>query len=109
MLIKIDCNQFRDWDSFHSYCRDLFGFPKFYGRNMDAWIDCMTCLDDPDAGMTRIHIGPPEMLILALESVGTLRKRCPDIYAAIVECSALVNFRRIETGEPAIIALSFHV
>ncbi|MDZ4753789.1 MAG: barstar family protein [Phycisphaerae bacterium] len=29
---------------------ETFGFPGFYGRNMNAWNDCMTFLDGPDAG-----------------------------------------------------------
>jgi hypothetical protein len=29
--------------------------------NMDAWIDCMSCLDE-DAGMTRFHLVENEML-----------------------------------------------
>jgi len=31
-----------DWASFHDVFMHTLGFPDFYGRNMDAWIDCMT-------------------------------------------------------------------
>jgi RNAse (barnase) inhibitor barstar len=31
-----------DWQSLHEESRQAFGFPDFYGMNMDAWIDCLT-------------------------------------------------------------------
>jgi RNAse (barnase) inhibitor barstar len=54
VIVRIDTTKIRDWASFHEVFSEAFGFPDFYGRNMDAWIDCMTSLDDPAAGMSRI-------------------------------------------------------
>ncbi|HZV35960.1 MAG TPA: barstar family protein [Verrucomicrobiae bacterium] len=51
----IDTKRISDWNSFHSVFSEVMGSPNFYGRNMDAWIDCMTNFDD---GMTRFTIGP---------------------------------------------------
>jgi hypothetical protein len=34
-------------------------------------------------------------------------ERCPEQYAALVESSAFVNCRKIDMGEPAVLALSF--
>ena len=106
--IHIDTDRIRDWDSFHDLFQELFGFPDFYGRNMDAWIDCMTSLDTPEDGMTSIHVNPGEVLVLDLSDPKGLKQRCPEIYDAIVECSAFVNYRQIDTVQPAIIALSFN-
>ena len=50
--VAIDTRRVIDWDSFHNEFAEVFGFPRFYGRNMNAWIDCMTYLDDPESGMT---------------------------------------------------------
>jgi RNAse (barnase) inhibitor barstar len=44
-LVKLDTRRIRDWDTFHDLFAEVFGFPGFYGRNMDAWIDCMTWLE----------------------------------------------------------------
>jgi len=60
--ILIEGKRISDWNSFHDTFADTLGFPSFYGRNMDAWIDCMTCLDDPEAGMTSTHTLHPAML-----------------------------------------------
>lgn len=106
-LVSIDCGKIHDWDSFHDEFARVFGFPDFYGRNLNAWIDCMTSLDKPDDGMTRIHAAKGNVLTVQLENVVQLREQNPELYAAIVECTAFVNWRRIEGGEPAVLAISF--
>jgi hypothetical protein len=107
-LVKLDTSRIRDWATFHDVFAETFGFPNFYGRNMNAWIDCMTFLDDPGAGMSSIHAPPGGALVLQLEDVDSFAARCPELYAAIIECSAFVNWRRIEGGGDAVLALSFH-
>lgn len=105
--IFIEADRISDWASFHDTFAEILGFPDFYGRNMDAWIDCMTCLDDADAGMTSTHVTRGDFLVLCISSVESFKRRCPEVYDALVECSAFVNHRRIDNGEPAILALSF--
>ena len=107
--VRIDGSKITDWDSFHDYFSATFGFPGFYGRNMDAWNDCMTSLDAPDEGMSSVHVAPGDVLVLCVSGAGELMQRCPEIYDALVECSAFVNYRRIEAGDQAVLALSFHV
>ena len=51
-VVRMDCDRITDWESFHSLFAEVFGFPDFYGRNMNAWIDCMSYLDDSEGGMT---------------------------------------------------------
>ena len=106
--VKVDCRTINNWTAFHGEFARLFGFPGFYGRNMDAWIDCMTYLDDPDSGLSSVTCERGQLVVLELEGVSEFRRRCPELYGAIVECSAFVNYRRIEAGEPAVLALSFH-
>ena len=74
---------------------------------MDAWIDCMTSLDKPEDRMTSIHAVKDGVLTLQLENVASFREQQPELYAAIIECSAFVNWRRIEVGETAVLAISF--
>ena len=105
--IQIDGSRIEDWNSFHDYFSKALGFPDFYGRNMNAWIDCMTSLDAPDEGLSSVHVAPGGVMVLCLSGASGLKKRCPDIYDALVECSAFVNYRRIEKGESAVLALSF--
>lgn len=104
---KIDCSQIRDWPSFHDEFNRVFEFPRFYGRNMDAWIDCMTHIDAPEDELSGIHCACGTVLTIELDQVQEFKSRCPEQYSAILECSAFVNWRRIERGSQAVLALSF--
>ena len=106
-IVKLDTRRIHDWDSFHDVFADVFSFPDFYGRNMNAWIDCFTSLDEPEDGMTAIHAPKGGVLTIHLEHCHEFAVRCPDLYEAIIECAAFVNWRRIETDQPAVLALSF--
>jgi RNAse (barnase) inhibitor barstar len=106
-IVSIDCAKIRDWDSFHDEFASVFGFPDFYGRNMNARIDCMTSLDEPGDGMTTVHAEKGHVLALQLENVLPFREQNKDLYDAIIECAAFVNWRRLEVGEPAVLAISF--
>lgn len=107
--VLIDADRISDWGSFHDTFAETLGFPGFYGRNLDAWVDCMTYLDDPDAGMTSTHVARGDVIVLCVSGAEAFKKRCPEIYDALVECSAFVNYRRIDKDEPAVLALSFNV
>jgi hypothetical protein len=105
-VIRIDASKIRDWESFHAVFASELGFPPYYGRNMDAWVDCLTYADDAGAGMVRMPVPRGEVLTLLVEDAGRFRHRCPEQYAALIECSAAVNQRRIEQGEPAVLILA---
>ncbi len=96
-----------DWASFHQVSKQVFGFPEFYGRNMNAWIDCMTSVDAPEDGMTRVTVGVGELLVICVEEASDFQSRCPEQYDALVECSSFVNHRRIDIGLQPVIALMF--
>lgn len=106
--VKIDCNQINNWESFHDEFAAHFGFPAFYGRNMNAWIDCMSSLDDPDSGMTTITCPKGDYIILELDNVHNFQKEYPDLYETTIECSAFVNWRRLERNKPPLLMLSFY-
>jgi hypothetical protein len=67
----------------------------------------MTYLNDPDVSDMTIKAKSGEIVVLHLEHVTDFRKRCPELYDAIVECSSFVNYRQIEIGKDPVIALSF--
>lgn len=107
-LVKLDTSRITDWGTFHDVFAEAFGFPAFYGGNMNAWIDCMTSLDDPSAEMSKVHAPPGGVVVLELEHVDDFICRCPEQYGALIECAAFVNWRKIEMGEPAVLAMSFY-
>jgi len=107
MIVRIDTRLITDWASFHEVFALLFGFPDYYGRNRNAWIDCMTYLNDPVVKDTAVSAKPGEVVVLHLEHIIDFKKRCPEVYDAIVECSAFVNYRQIQCGKEPVLALSF--
>jgi len=51
-VVEIPTQKIENAESFHEVFAEVLGFPDFYGRNVDAWIDCMSSGDDPTSGMT---------------------------------------------------------
>jgi RNAse (barnase) inhibitor barstar len=105
-IVPIECDRIVDWDSFHDVMGEAFAFPGWYGRNMNAWIDLMTYLDE-DQATTGVYVAPGEIVTLHLRNGRALRGRCAEIHDALVECSAFVNWRRMETGGTAYLCLAF--
>jgi len=107
--VSLDCDNITDWQSFHEAFAKAFGSPDFYGKNMNARIDCMTYVDDPAAGMSTIHCDRGSVLVLELLHVKAFRQRFPELYEAVVDGVAFVNWRRMESGDPAVLAISFRL
>jgi len=104
--VRINTEPITDWQSFHENCRETFGFPDFYGMNMDAWIECLSYLDE-DAAMTHFNLALGEKLHIEVSDTESFNKRLPEIFDALVECSAFVNRRYVEDGKPPILSLVF--
>lgn len=85
---------------------EVLGFREFYGRNMNAWIDFLTYADEDD-GMRNVTVALGQVVTLQLEDVSSFADRCPEQFAAIVDATAFVNWRRIEQGRTAGMALSY--
>ena len=92
--VRMDGRKIASPDTFHDVFSHEFSFPHYYGRNMDAWIDCMSDLKK----FTAIHIVNYEYL----------KKTAPDQWLDLIECSAFVNWRNLDAGQPPLLALAFH-
>jgi hypothetical protein len=105
MIKEIDCNKFKDFESFHSYCKEIFEFPDFYGMNMNAFIDCLSYIDE-DEEMSSVKLVKNEMLILNLIHSESIKKTNFELYETIIDSLTFVNLRRTELGEQPIIELN---
>ena len=103
--VRLESKRITDWDSFHSVFAETLGFPDFCGCNMNAWIDCMSYLDDADAGMSRFTVSGAELFHLEVADTEEVQRRLPEIFQAFIECAAFVNRRRIDVGEPPVLSL----
>ncbi len=104
--VRLDTKQITDWKSFHLQCKKEFGFPDFYGMNMNAWIDCLTYLDENDE-MSNIHLATGEMLHIEVSDTKDFNSRLPEIFDALVECSAFVNRGYVDNGKSPVLSLLF--
>ncbi len=57
--------------------------------------------------MSAVNVEPSSVLTLQLDGVDEFAARCPEQFTALVECAAFVNWRRIEQGQNAVLALSY--
>lgn len=106
--VRINSDLITDEETFHSVFSAACGFPGFYGRNMNAWIDCMGYLDDPSAGMTSVHVATGESLTLVIDGAASFKARCPALYEELMECAACVNQRCAEAGRAPILSVITH-
>jgi hypothetical protein len=87
---------------------NTFGFPAFYRNNMNALIDCLSYVDEPEAEMTGVHVRAGDTLAIQLGAVDSFRRRCPDQFAALQDACAFVNWRRPREHGAALVALSYY-
>lgn len=77
------------------------GFPDFFGRNVDAVIDCMFGVRYPEEGMTKVNISEDGYLSLNIKNFSSADIKLKDLIVYIVE---FVNYKYHFKGlEPAIL------
>jgi RNAse (barnase) inhibitor barstar len=101
--VRFDSSWVKDWSTFHEYCKEIFGFFEGSGSNMDAWIDCMSSLDEE--GMTKFLLDADEMLAIEITDTERFRERVPEIFNSMVDCTAFVNDQYIKSGRTPALAL----
>lgn len=101
---RLNTQSISNWHSFHEVCKQAFGFPDFYGKNMNAWIDCLTYLDEGD-GMSRFHLAEGEILSIEIPGAESFNCRLPEIFKALIDCTAAVNRRYLESGRQPVLSL----
>ena len=90
--VTLSTAEIRSWDTFHDICARNFGFPDFYGRNMNAWIDCLMYVREGD-GMSRFVLQEEEYLYIHLPDFVIFSQREPVICLEMMECVSFVNTR----------------
>lgn len=85
---KLDLREASDEERFHSLILSAFGFPSYYGRNLDAFWDCLSEIT-----------GPAEVELVGYDSLNPTMTRYVDSYIETLnefaqECSSgfLVKF-----------------
>jgi hypothetical protein len=96
MILRLDGAKLKDAASVLAALGDAFGFKA---KNRDALVDILTHLDDPTRGSHRMSVFPGEIVLLAISGD-------PPQSATISELAAFVNWRRLEKGQPPLLAIA---
>ena len=83
-IVNVDLIQ--DEQSFHDVFARALGFPAFYGRNWDAWIDSVS-------DWTRSASEDSQIAPIGISGTESFSARCPELLRRLVECAAFVNCR----------------
>jgi hypothetical protein len=67
-----------------------------------------TSLDDPAAALSTVHVAHGEVVSLVIENATEFKRLCPKEFVDLLECSAFVNWRRIEQGHAPVLALALY-
>jgi barstar (barnase inhibitor) len=98
MKVQIDLSNVDDDQAFHLVWAKALGFPSWYGKNWDAWIDCMSALRSGDTGV-EVQIARDEVLEIEIRGTEALAARTPKIVCNLVDCASVVNRRYMRIGE----------
>ena len=107
MIVRVDARRLTDKAGLHAAVAEAFGFPASYGKNLDALVDCLTHLDDPAAGMSRVQVFPGRVVLLAIDHVSKAGRSAAEQVQALVDAVAFVNWRRLERGQPPVLAVAY--
>jgi len=89
-----------DWPSFHDEFSRAFRFFDGYGRNPNAWIDCMTDLHGPRA-LSDLQLPPDEPIEIILKDSASLATSYPEILAELLILVQFANDRYAQARQRA--------
>jgi hypothetical protein len=105
--VEIDGASIGSEDAFHDVFSEKLGFPGYYGRNWNAWMDCMEYVDDPETGMcSRVQVEVGSFLLLRIENSEAFKSKCKKIFYNFLECAASVNLVRVLNGQAPVIIVA---
>src|SRR5687767_5285771 len=93
--VEIQGSDLSSWEAFHSVFAREFRFFAEYGRNMGAWIDCMSSLHEV-AGITDFRLAENEGVCLEIRGFEHFAGAVGEIASSLLACTASVNRRYAE-------------
>ena len=83
----IDGAHIVDWDSFHDEFQSKMGFFDGYGRNTNAWIDCMTDMftNGGYQGLTKFNLYDGDRFTLTVVNSETWKAQSPETFEAFID------------------------
>lgn len=86
VTIDIDFSLIETLDDLHDILFEKFGFPDFYGRNINALIDCISSIRYPEEGMTSFFLNRDEFLLIRTRNMATSNENISTFLIRAIEC-----------------------
>lgn len=99
VVVTVDGTAMTTADALHAELARGFGFPAWYGHNLDALLDCLSSLDEP--GMSALALGPDATVTLAITTADAMPA---PLYHALLDVVAAANQRVGATGPRLVVA-----
>lgn len=105
LVMTLPTERITSKETFHEVFQEVFGIFDGYGRNGDAWIDVMSCLDDEGGALTQVQVQQGDLVAIRIDEAQDFERRCPALFRDLVEMTGFVNRRRVEKGDLPILTL----
>jgi RNAse (barnase) inhibitor barstar len=92
----IDGSKIKDLESFHDEFQSSMGFFEGYGRNTNAWIDCMTDMytNGEYKSLTKFNLNDEDRFILKIINSEEWKKSDPETFNAFIDYCIWSNDER---------------
>ena len=92
----INGSQVKDWDSFHREFQDRMGFFDDYGKNNNAWLDCMTDMytNGEYQSLTKFNLDDGDRFILRISNAEQWKNISPETFYAFIDLCVFANEER---------------
>lgn len=87
-VVEIDLRAIKEIGDLHDMLANTFGFPHFYGRNLNALIDCWGSLRVPEDKMTNISVRDDECLLLMVKGLSSSSR---EIFSGLISAVEAAN------------------
>jgi hypothetical protein len=106
-VIEVQIEQITDWATFHEVFAQALHFPDYYGKNGDAFIDCLRDIAHYDTNPD-LRLAEGETLTMYLgDHIQEFRRRCSEQLEALQDWVAFVNTDDVDEGVPPRILIAF--
>ena len=102
---NVDLTGIQTWSELDERWAAALGFPDWYGRNRDAWLDIMSSLDE--IGMVQHPFEGRGAILIEVQGAEELVRRRPEVFAELVALTVAANERYEHSGSGRGVALVF--
>jgi len=90
---QIDGSVIVDWDSFHDEFQKQLGFFDGYGRNMDAWNDCMRDMytNGEYKSLTKFDLSDGDTFTLVVVNTAQWKRNAEEVFSAFKGSASFCN------------------